>query len=565
MTARAAQAAWRPPRLKTPDALHVVLATVGANLLSLALPILTLQIYDRILPNPESGTLPVLIAGVTAAVALEAALKIARAYMIGWNGATYEYAVSTAAMRHVLGADIPQIRAAGIGEHLHSMAAIGKTKDFHDGQALSALVDTLFVLVYAGFIFYVAGRLGAVPMALLGLFAVISFVEGRCLRRRLQARETVDDRRYDFLIESLNAIHTVKSFAAENVLRRRYEELQKESVAANYDVAGATAAIFNTGTVMAHAIAAATITAGALLIFDGGVTTGALIATLLLSGRMMQSVQRGLVLWVRYQDYRISRARVAGIFALPAAERLPAAPSPTPQTGVLEVKGLSYGFGAGAPPLFRDVEFTLKPGDAMLLKGDYAAGKSTLLNLIAGVFPPSSGTVAADGRDIRAFAPGELARHAGYISNDPVIFRGTIRDNVTRFGEIGEAAARGAAAALGVDRDVARMPSGFDTVIYGNSSDAIPPGLKQRIAMARVVAAGPRIILFDEADQCLDREGLKNVLRLLARLRETCALVIVTEDPDIAALATCEGTLVNGVFTFRKGVRHDAAGQKRST
>src|SRR5687768_9312118 len=84
---------------------HVILSSVAANFLALALPVMTLQIYDRILPNPDSGTLPVLIVGVTVAVVMEAALKIARAYMIGWNGAVHEYEISSTAMRHMLRAD----------------------------------------------------------------------------------------------------------------------------------------------------------------------------------------------------------------------------------------------------------------------------------------------------------------------------------------------------------------------------------------------------------------------------------------------------------------------------
>src|SRR5688572_8214905 len=115
---------------------NLVLGTVALNILSLALPIMTLQVYDRILPNPDSGTLPLLIVGVSIALLLETCLRIARAWILGWNGAVYEHEMSAAAMRHILSADVSRSERVGTGEFLHRMAAIGKLRDFHNGYVM---------------------------------------------------------------------------------------------------------------------------------------------------------------------------------------------------------------------------------------------------------------------------------------------------------------------------------------------------------------------------------------------------------------------------------------------
>lgn len=527
---------------------HIVLSTVAVNLLSLALPVMTLQIYDRILPNPDSGTLPVLTLGVAVAIVLEACLRLARAWMIGWSGASYEYGMSTAAMRHVLGSDISRMQGHGVGEHLHRMSALGKMKDFFNGYALGSFVDLLFVPFYMGFIVYVAGPLAGVPAALLMLFTLVSLAEGQRLRRMLKKRDAADDSRYNFLIESLDGIHTLKAFSQENIFCRKYEALEEKSAAANYETAEATARAFNAGTVMSHAMVACVIAAGAVFVLQGQVTAGALIATLLLSGRMMQMIQRGLVLWVKYQDYLLARDKARSIFDTPQAKHA-AGDAPQAALGSLSVKNLRFHYKKEDGDCLSDVSFDMGAGEAIAIAGENASGKTTLMNLIAGIYPPRSGTIEVDGVNILNYRPEDLARHVGYIASEPVIFRGTIRDNITRFGLSDDKAARAAAARLGIEADVARLPMGFDTVLQGNASDTVPPGLKQRIAIARVLAAKPRVILFDEADAALDPEGYSLVYTLLQGMKETCALVLATEDPNIAGLADRHYVLARGMLS----------------
>ena len=514
----------------------------------MTLPVMTLQIYDRILPNPESGTLGILITGVCLAIILETCLRLARSYTTGWNGAAYEYGMSSEALRHILSADISKLRGYGAGEHLHRMSAIAKLRDFYNGYITTAMVDLGFVPLYLGFIIYVAGPLTSIPVTILMIFTIIALAEGQRLRKKLHHRDQADDKRYNFLIETLGGIHTLKALTLEKFFSRRYETLEEKSAQANFTTAEATAHAFNTGTVMSNIMIAAVIGGGAYFVLQGYVTAGALIATLLLSGRMMQMVQRGLVLWVKYQDYVLAREKVRSIFDVPLVRHdKPDIASATPAKGTLTVKDMTFSFQDGIPVL-RNINLDLKPGNAISVTGDNASGKTTLLNLLAGIYPPTSGDVIVDGVNILCLPPGDIARHVGYMTADPVIFRGTIRDNITRFGEIDDKSARYFTSLLGIDKDVAKLPTGFDTFLQGSGSDAIPPGLKQRISMARVLAARPRVLLYDEADSTLDREGYDLVYGLLARLRESTAMIIISEDKKVASLADQHFYLHQGIL-----------------
>lgn len=537
----------------------LLLCTLAISLLSLALPVMTLQVYDRILPNPGTGTLPVLITGVCLAVLLEALLRLSRAYVIGRAGAAYEHRMACRAMEKILGADLSKIGSYGIGEHLHRMASVGKLKDFYNGHALTVLAELAFVPLFFGLIVYIGGALAYIPASILGIFMLVSLWRGYRLRNALKNREAADDKRFNFLIESLEGVHTLKAFALEKFFERRYEAMEEQSCLENYNVTQETARTFNIGAIFSHIMVAAVISAGAWFVLEGMLTTGGLIAVLLLSGRMMQPVQKALGLWARYQDYTLARNHITELFETPQhlihprediVEHLP--------DGRLALYDVAFQHKNEETPVLSHINLKLDRGNCVLISGTHGCGKTTLLNMIAGIYPPSSGEIQIDGEHINTYRPEDLVRHVGYIRTRAMIFRGTIRDNITCFGQADEAQAREVAALLQVDKDVAKLPSGFDTFLNGNNTDSIPPGLKQRIAMVRVLATKPRVILFDNADRTLDKEGYAMIYSLLARLKGKASMILISDDRNIRGLADRHYILENGALnqsseTYSKG------------
>ena len=528
----------RPKGFRTETG-HLFFATVAINLLSLSLPIMTLQVYDRILPNPESGTLPVLIMIVSLAICCETLLRLARAWMMGWSGAVYEHKLSETAMQRILAADVSRSAPCGVGEFLHRLTAIGKVKEFENGYVLVTMTELAFIPVFLAVIAYIALPLVIVPVALLAIFVAVSVWQGKRLQRAMDERDRRDDKRYDFLIECLKGIHTLKAFALESLFARRYEHLQEQSGKASFRTAEASTAAFNFGTMISHLMMAAVMTVGAMAAISGYVTTGALIASLQLSGRLMQPAQRGLSLWARYQEISIAQKKIAEIFKMPRLKHSPIAELPAP-TGYLSVQSVT------CRKLLNDVSLDMVPGDTIAIRGASGSGKTMLMEMLAGLYPPDSGRIMIDGVDINSYPPEELSRHIGYIATDGAIFHGTIRDNMTRFGTISEAAALDIARRLHVDREIALLPSGFDTVLQPQGGDQVPPGLRQRIAMTRILAAHPKIILFDESDRALDRDGYNLVFGLLAQISRHTAIVLVTDDANLTALAKRRYQLIGG-------------------
>lgn len=515
---------------------ELFVATLTISALSLALPLLTLQVYDRILPNPESGTFPVLIGGLCVAVVLEIIMRLARARMIGWNAACYEHKTACDAMDKMLDSELGHFQAEGVGAHLNGFSAIARLKDFASGASLITLFELALLPLYIGLLYYITGSMIIVPLAVLAVFTVFSLWEGLRLQHALQRRDDADDRRYDFLVESLEGVHTLKSFALEERFQRRYEALERDSTRASYEVTEDSAGIFNMATVFSHVMLVAVIAAGAMQVLDGALSSGALIAAVLLSGRLMQPVQRAVGLWVRYQDCRIARNKLARIMSMPQVRISENYVKPE-RRGFLEIRDGGFRHDDESPFLFRHVNLSVGRGETVRISGVHGAGKTVLLHMIAGLYAPSEGEVRVDNLAPDGYPASERIRHVAMLRTHGTIFHGTIRDNITRFGAVPEAQARDVSALIGIDRDVAALPRGFDTVLDGTEIDVIPPGLRQRIAIARALACKPRVILFDNADRNLDREGYRQVYHLLGRLRDKVALILVSDDKNISRLA----------------------------
>jgi ATP-binding cassette subfamily C protein LapB len=273
--------------------------------------------------------------------------------------------------------------------------------------------------------------------------------------------------------------------------------------------------------------------------------TGGLAACVLLSGRIMQPIQRALSLWARFQSFFIDRKELDAIFELPQRRNSSAGQNKQPEGGLV-FDDVSFRYSPSAPPLFSHINLSLKPGDSIAISGASGSGKTTLLNLAIGLLEPTNGSISVDDASPHLVNPTILNTHIGYLPEQGSIFYGTIRENLTFFGSINEQDAMIAAHMLGIDETVAVLPAGYETQLTDNVTDPVPPGLKQRIAIARVLANKPRIILFDNADRGLDKYGYNKIFSLLGRLRPRTVLVIISDDRNILRLADREYFLHKG-------------------
>jgi ATP-binding cassette, subfamily C, bacterial LapB len=532
---------------KTGNSFYLMLSTLVINLLALAMPIMMLQTYDRILPSHGIGTLVLLISGVLCAVILEVGLRLARSYLTGWAGAVFEHKTACAAMAHLLNSDVQNFEQQGAGSYIQKMAAISRLRSFYSGQALMTMVDLPFVLTFLFLIAYIGGDIVFVPLTLFSLFCIVSWIVGIRLKEEVKEQDFSDKIRYNFLIETLTGIHSIKSQGLEKFFFRRNDRLQSRISSAHFQVALSNNIALSCGMLFGQIMTVSVVSYGAIKVLNGDMGTGGLAACLLLSGRVMQPVQRALGLWTRFQSFFIDRQELEDIFALPVSSHRETE-AMMPPTGLIAIRNMTFGYDKEKPAIFKSLSLSLKTGQSISVIGEQGSGRSTLLHLIAGLYAPTKGSISIDGADPAKVNPVALASHIGYLPEKGAIFQGTIMENLTFFGTISEEEAITAATHLGVTEAVALLPNGFKTTLSDSVTDPMPPGLKQRIAIARALAARPRIILFNNADRSLDRNGYNLVFKVLGRLKKNTTLIIVSDDRNILRLADREFYIVDGIL-----------------
>jgi len=535
---------WSERRIPR-NSVHLVLATLVINILGLAMPLMMLQTYDRILPNHGIGTLVLLISGVACAAILEVILRLARSYLTGWAGAVFEHGTSCKALTHMLDADTQSFEKQGSGAYIQKMAAITRLRMFYSGQALMTMVDLPFVFTFLALIAYIGGNLVIVPLVLFVVFCLTAWLVGIRLKTEVREQDRCDKIRYNFLIETLTGVHSIKSQGLEKFFQRRNDRLQNTISSSHFRVALSNSLASSAGMLLGQIMTVTVVTFGALKVIDGELGTGGLAACLLLSGRIMQPVQRALGLWTRFQNYFIDRKELQHIFSLPVRhdedmeEMLQS-------NGVIRCKDVDFIYEESDTPILNRMNLFVGAGESISFVGQQSQGKTTLLLLLAGLLDPVAGKITIDGAQPRRIQPDKRSERIGYLPEKGIIFNGTIMENLTLFGTVSVGDAMTAARHLGIVEAVALLPNGFKTAISDSVTDPIPPGLKQRIAIARTLARRPSVIMFDNADRGLDREGYNLVFKVLGRLKGKVTMLFVSDDRNILRLADQEYHIVDG-------------------
>lgn len=514
----------------------VFAASLAANLLALALPIIVLQTYDRIIPNQSHSTLAVLGLGLGVAILMDMILRCCRSWITGWSGARFEHRLSEKAMAHLLHSSARDIEKTPPGAHLDRFNAIDKIRDFFASQGPMIAVDLPFAVLFLSLIWMIGGPIVWVPIGLFALFGAAAIITGALLRRALTRRSMSDDFRYNFLIEVLAGSHTIKALGMEPAMLRRYERLMDGAANTAYETALVSGINQGLSGMFGLVATLAIVMVGSIHVLDGAMTMGALSACMILGGRSLQPVLRALGIWTHFQQIRLGKESLKELYNLPT-ENTPSQPVPDKLAGDIQLKNVAFAYDDDAK-IFTDLSLDVKAGETIAIRGPNGCGKTTLMSLINGMIKPDRGQVLIDGIDLELLDHTEIRSKIAYLPQKPTIYQGTVIDNLTMF-QSGEAIDRALyfAAKLGLDEVFARLPDGLRTQLGKGSTDELSGGIRQRIAIVRALVGNKKVILFDEANSGLDLQSDDRLKDLLEELKGQHTLVMITYRPSLLRLA----------------------------
>jgi ATP-binding cassette subfamily B protein len=408
------------------------------------------------------------------------------------------------------------------------MQQVEKIREFLTGRLLLTLLDATSLLVVVPLLFFYSGRLATLVLGFSGVTACVIAGLIPIYRRKLRVLYEAEGQRQAYLVETIHGMETVKGLATEPLRQRDWDARCAQAAESRFDVGRISTSAQAVIGLLEKLLTVAVIGFGAMLVFDGQITVGALIAFNMLSGRVSAPLAQIVGLVQGYQEAGLS-VRMLGQIMNRAPERPANARGLRPPiAGAVEFERVSFRYSESAPPALDDVSLTIPAGSVFGIVGRSGSGKTTLTRLIRAMYPIQLGSVRIDGHDIRELDLPHLRSQVGVVMQQCFLFRGTVRENIaTTKPDASLEEVVHAATMAGADEFIKTMPQGYDTLLEEGGTN-LSGGQQQRLSIARALLRQPRILILDEATSALDPESEAIVQANLARIAAGRTVIMVS-------------------------------------
>jgi len=507
---------------------HIALASLLINLLALAFPLFVMNVYDRVLPNGATASLAALSIGVFIALCFDFGLRAARSKMIDLTGKQVDMTLAARLFAHVIGMKMA-FRPTSPGVTANQIREFESVREFFTSSTVISASDFLFAIVFIVVMFVIVGPLAWVPLLLVPVTIALGFGLQRPLDRAIATTQAESAARHGILVESLATMETIRALGAENRVQSWWERSVAATARASEAVHHWSSLTLNL-TNFAQSLASLLIVVwGVMLVLDNRITTGALVAATMLSGRVFAPIANLAAVVMRGARTMHTLRAVDRLMALPV-EREPGRSFVARKVsqGSVTFEQVSFRYPQGDVDALSQVSFTVVPGERIGIVGRIGSGKTTVGRLLAGFYEPSAGRVLVDGVDLRQYDPVDLRLGVGFGLQETLLFSGTLRDNIA-FGRPGASDEEIIAASrlAGVEAFIGRAADGYDMRILEGGAN-LSGGQRQSVALARVLLRQPRILFLDEPTSALDLRSEAGFVERLSGLPRDVTVILST-------------------------------------
>jgi ATP-binding cassette subfamily C protein LapB len=513
-----------------------LLAALLINMFALALPMFSMTVYDRVVPNRAEETLWVLSIGVLLMMSFDTALRVLRSYVLDTAGKRIDVTLSAKIMGRVLGLSLSD-RPASVGSFAANLRAFEAVRDFVASASITTLVDIPFVLVFFLVLAWISPWLLLPPVICIVILLVASMVVQQKMQELVDVTQRAASQRNGTLVESLVGIETIKFMVAESSFQQKWEHSTIFLARNGTKLKLLSSAIMNFAQMMQQLVSVAMLIVGVYLLIDNKISMGGIIAASMLAGRAMAPFGQVAGLLMQFHHAKSGLAAIEShMKTQPERGDDSAFLHRAKFQGDIEFKNVSFTYPGQQQPALNKVSFKIRAGEKVAFIGRVGSGKSTIQRLILGLHKPSEGAILIDGIDMRQIDPAELRRAAGFVSQDVSLFYGTLKENIALGAPFANDQDILAAAEIaGVAEFANRHPSGFDMSI-GERGESLSGGQRQAVGIARAVLNDSPILLLDEPSSAMDHQSedqLKTRLRTFAKGK---TVILVTHRTSLLEL-----------------------------
>lgn len=501
------------------------------NLMLLTPSLYMLQVYDRVLVSQSGTTLAVLSLVALFFFAVMGFSEWVRSRVLVRAGVRFDEAINTRVFRANFAAALDQTGRSPS----QAFTDLTNLRQFLTGNGIFAFFDAPWTPIYVGVLFLLHPMLGGLALVFALVLVGLTWLTHRVTRASTEAVLSSTAEVNAFLFSKLKNAEVVEALGMLDSLRRRWRNRQNRLLAASSQSQDIGRRMQSLTKFTRLAQQSLMLGAGALLVIEGELTIGGMIAASVLVGRALAPIDLLAATW---KSFFTALSAYRSLSELLAAYPEPATrPVSSPLKGAVRVENLVATAPGRQAPILDGLSAEFPAGEITAIIGPSGSGKSTLARAILGIWPHVQGRVLLDGVPIAQLDRAELGPHLGYLPQDIELLDGSIADNIARFGPVDPEAVITAAKRTGIHEMILRFPQGYDTPV-GTGGIALSGGQRQRIGLARAIYAEPALIVLDEPNSNLDDVGeaaLAATLRSLKELGKT--VLMITHRPQALAVA----------------------------
>lgn len=493
------------------------------NITSLALPIVLMQVYDRIIPNHSVGTAFVLLAGLAVFILFETGLKYLRYYIITFAGARYENSQSNELIRKT----VTDSEFYNAGVFQYSLKEIQKNKAFFAGQGIITLTELPFLFLYLGFLFYLNPLMALLPIVTLSLYLIVSFYSLKRMSRIIQLKHVSEIEQSNLLFKVLDNLSIIRKFGRINLFNHQFKKGQANLADKNYHLSRYEHFQANLSQLASQVTSVVILAIGAYLVTHGMMGIGALAASIILANRCVAPTGKIFQALKKVHEVKV----MSDIIIHPKS--------------AVEFEGkrkIDKIFSIIVPIYIegRRYEIPFMKGDTVSLENQDEDTKEFL-------YPPNLKAITNKiyVNDFNLVEVDELSiyKKIAVINARPSIWNGTVRDNVSSFGLVQDEKLQEYVNLLGLGRIIRKLPDGMETYLTSENNDNISQEVKTLIYITRKLALDPEVIILNEFEAGVDRESYTKIFEYIASIRENKIILINTKDKNLLKL--CNRDLLN--------------------
>lgn len=529
----------------------VLVAALFTNMLSIVVPLYSMNVYDRVVPNHAGQTLLVLSSGVLIALLFDFILRFLKGYFLDVAGKNVDKKLSHKMVDKILGLRLDKMQMQ-TGSLISQVRELETLREFLSSSTIVTLVDIPFSIIFLLVILTVGGwQFLAASLIIIALMFISNYAIQKVIMKYITSAFQMGNKKSSFLIGIMMGLETIKAHSGESQVQRKWDVLSSAQSDVSKDMAIFSSLAVNLSGMWQNLMYVVFVIIGALMVFENTLTMGGMIACTILGGRTLAPFVQAASLVMRFGQVKVAYNSLNAIMDLSSEkDKSTKMISKTKLDGKIVFENVDFQYPGQSRPLFKNLSFTINPGDKVAILGPIGSGKTTIGKMILGFYKPLNGNIFIDGIDNRQLDPVDLRDNIGYVSQDIYLFEGDVADNLSLdHRKIDSMQIQAALEFSGLYEYIKHHPDGINMQV-GEGGRFLSGGQKQSVAIARAVMHNPPILLLDEPTSMMDPMTHNKFLRNLSQFAKDKTMIITTHNQTILNLVNKVMLVENGVIKF---------------